>query len=407
MKAAASTPAPDRSMQAISNRTAITGIGATAFTRSADRTVLALATEAGLRAVDDAGLRTSDIDGVVSFFHNQDTIAPRQLVQALGLEDCSFQVMSALGGGWACAAVATASMAIHAGLCRNVLVYRAMRGRSERNPPARIAAGEEQWSRPFGISHAAARFGPHVTAHMARYGTSSRDFGHLAVTQRGHARLNRKAMMTDPMTIDDHQDSPWLIHPFRLLDCCIRSDGAVALVVSAADHARDTRHGPVHIRAVMGGSLGNQHGTLHAGGLWEMYGHRAAGKLYDGGGLTAADVDVAQLYDPCTGICLMHMEAFGLAAPGEAAARVRAGDTGLDGPIPVNTHGGLLSEAYMHGLGHVAEAVQQLRPGGVVDDWCDGAHDYDRAHCRQVRDAKIALVCSECGDSSLLLAADR
>ena len=97
-----------------------------------DRSVLALATEASLRAVDDAGLTTGDIDGVVSFFHNQDTIAPRQLVQALGLEDCSFQVMSALGGGWACAAVATAAMAVHAGLCRNVLVYRAMRGRSER-----------------------------------------------------------------------------------------------------------------------------------------------------------------------------------------------------------------------------------------------------------------------------------
>jgi len=394
-------------MQAISDRTAITGIGWTAFTRSAGRSVLGLATEASLRAVDDAGLRVGDIDGVVTFFHNQDTIAPRQLVQALGLEDCSFQVMNALGGGWACAAVATASMAIHAGLCRNVLVFRAMKGRSESNKPARIAPSEEQWSRPFGISHAAARFGPHVTAHMARYGTTSLDFGHLAVSQREHARLNRKSMMTDPMTLDDHQASPWVIHPFRLLDCCIRSDGAIAIIVSAADRARDSRHGPVHIRSMMGGTLGHQHGTLHAPGLWELYAHRAAEKLYAGGGLSPADVDLAELYDPFTGICLMHMEGFGLAGPGEAAARVRAGDTGLDGAIPVNTHGGLLSEAYIHGLGHVVEAVQQLRPGGVIDDFCDGAHDYDRTHCRQVRDAKVALVCGECGDSSLLLTADR
>jgi acetyl-CoA acetyltransferase len=394
-------------MQAISNRTAITGLGWTAFTRSAERSVLALATEASLRAVDDAGLVVSDIDGVVTFFHNQDTVAPRQLVQALGLEDCSFQIMSALGGGWACAAVATASMAIYAGLCRNVLVFRAMRGRSESHRPARIAPSEEQWSRPFGISHAAARFGPHVTAHMERYGTTSLDFGHLAVTQRGHARLNRKAMMTDPMTIDDHQASPWVIYPFKLLDCCIRSDGAVAVVVSAADRARDTRHGPVHIRAVMGGTLGNQHGTLHAAGLWELYARRAAGKLYAAAGLSAADVDLAELYDPFTGICLMHFEGFGLADPGGAAARVRGGDTGLDGPIPLNTHGGLLSEAYMHGLGHVVEAAQQLRPGGVVDDFCDGPHDYDRARCRQVRDPEVALVCGECGDSSLLLTADR
>jgi acetyl-CoA acetyltransferase len=343
----------------------------------------------------------------VTFFHNQDTIAPRQLVQALGLEDCSFQIMSSLGGGWACAAIAAAAMAIHAGLCRNVLVFRAMKGRSERTRPARIAAGEEQWSRPFGISHAAARFGPHVTAHMHRYGTTSLDFAHLAVTQRGHARLNRKSMMTDPMTIDDHQASPWIIYPFRLLDCCIRSDGAVAVVVSAADRARDSRHGPVHIRSVMGGTVGNQHGTLHTDGLWELYAHRAARKLYAAGGLSPEDVDVAELYDPFTGICLMHIEGFGLTDRGGAAARVRDGDTGLDGPIPVNTHGGLLSEAYMHGLGHVVEAVQQLRPGGVVDDFCEGPHDYDRAHCRQVRDAEVALVCGECGDSSLLLTADR
>lgn len=393
-------------MQAISNRTAITGIGWTAFSRSADRSVLALATEASLRAVDDAGLRAADIDGVVTFFHNQDTIAPRQLVQALGLEDCSFQVMSALGGGWACAAVATASMAIHAGLCRNVLVFRAMKGRSESSKPARIAPGEEQWSKPFGMSHAAARFGPHVTAHMDRYGTNSLDFAHLAVSQRNHARLNKKAMMTDPMTIADHQASPWIIEPFRLLDCCIRSDGAVAIVVSAADRARDTRHGPVHVRAVMGGTLGHQHGTLHTEGLWELYATRAAEKLYAGADMTADDVDIAELYDPFTGICLMHMEGFGLAGPGEAGARVRAGDTGLDGPIPVNTHGGLLSEAYMHGLNHVIEAVQQLRPKGVCDDGCDGHHTYDRAHCRQVRKAKVALVCGECGDSSVLLTGD-
>ncbi len=392
-------------MQAISNRTAITGIGWTAFTRSADRTVLALATEASLNAIDDAGLSSGDIDGVVSYFHNQDTIAPRQLVQALGLEDCSFQVLSALGGGWACAAIATAAMAVHAGLCRNVLVFRAMKGRSERHPPARIAAGEEQWSRPFGIAHAAARFGPHVTAHMERFGTSSEDFAHLAVTQRTHARLNRKAMMTEPITLADHAASPWVIYPFRLLDCCIRSDGAVAVVVSAAEQARDCRHGPVYLRAMRGGSLGNQHGTLRSDGLWELYASRAAEKLYAAAELSAEDVDVAELYDPFTGICLMHMEGFGLAAPGEARLLVRAGASGLDGSIPVNTHGGLLSEAYTHGLGHVVEAVQQLRPGGVVDDFCDGEHDYDRNHCRQVRDAKVALVCSEGGDSSLILAA--
>ncbi|MFO1184582.1 MAG: hypothetical protein U1E56_07330 [Bauldia sp.] len=394
-------------MLPIGNKTAITGIGWTAFTRSADCSVLTLATEASLNAINDAGLTVGDIDGVITFFHNQDTIPPRQVVQALGLPDCNYMMMSALGGGWACAAVASAAMAIHAGLCRNVLVFRALTGRSNTGKPARIAPNEDQWLRPFGVQHAAARFGPHVTAHMERYGTTSLDFGHIAVTTRNHARLNRKAMMTDAMTIEDHQASPWVIEPFRLLDCCIRSDGAVAVVVSAADRARDMRHKPVYIRSLMGGTLTYVNGTLNADGLWQMYAHRAAGKLYAAGDLTAADVDLAELYDPFTGIALMHMEGFGLAAPGEGAARVRAGDTGLDGAIPLNTHGGLLSEAYMHGLGHVVEAVQQLRPGGVVDDFCNGAHDHDRHHCRQVRDPKIALVCGECGDSSLILASDR
>lgn len=393
-------------MQAISDRTAITGIGCTDFSRSSDRSVLALATEASLRAVMDAGLEIADIDGVVTYFHNQDTIAPRQLVQALGMADCNFQVMSSLGGGWACAAIASAAMAIHAGVCRHVLVFRAAKGRSERNLPANIAPSEQQWSRPFGLVHAAARFGPHVSAHMARFGTTSLDFAHLAVGQRNHARLNRKAMMTDPMSIEDHQGSPWVIEPFRLLDCCIRSDGAVAVVVSSADIARDCRHGPIRIRAMMGGTLTHQHGTLHAEGLWELYARRAAAKLYEGAEMSAKDIDIAELYDPFTGICLMHMEGFGLAAPGEAATRIRAGDTGLDGAMPVNTHGGLLSESYTHGLGHVIEAVQQLRPRGVVDDYCDGHHDYDRSHCRQVRAAKTALVCGECGDSSLVLTAD-
>lgn len=393
-------------MQPIGNQTAVTGIGWTAFTRSAGCSVLALATEASLAAIADAGLNVDDIDGVITFFHNQDTIPPRQVAQALNLPDCNYMMMSALGGGWGCSAVASAAMAIHAGLCRNVLVFRALSGKSNTGKPARIAPNEEQWSKPFGISHAAARFGPHVTAHMDRYGTTSLDFAHIAVTTRNHARLNRKAMMTDPMTIADHQASPWVIHPFRLLDFCIRSDGAVAVVVSAADRARDSRHGPVYIRAMMGGTLTNQQGTLHAP-LWEMYAHRAAGKLYAGGDLTAADVDLAELYDPFTGICLLHMEGFGLAPQGEGAARIRAGETGLDGRIPLNTHGGLLSEAYMHGLGHVVEAVQQLRKGGVVDDYCTGAHDYDRSHCRQVRDARVGLVCGECGDSSILLANQR
>lgn len=393
--------------QVLSGRTAVTGIGWSEFSRASPSSVLGLGTEAALAATMDAGLTTADLDGVVTYFHNEDTIAPRQLVRALGMTRCNYQMLSALGGGWSCAAVATASMAIYSGLCRHVLVFRAMKGRSEPSAPPKIAAAEAQWRTPFGVSHAAARFGPHVRAYMHRYGTTSIDFAHVAVTQRRHAGLNRKAMLTAPLTVDEHQSSPMLIDPFRLLDCCLRSDGAVALVVSAADRAKDCRHAPVFVSGVMGGTLGTQHGTLTTAGLSDLNAGIVAPRLYEAAGIGPSDIDIAELYDPFTGLCLMHMEGFALAEPGGAGDMFRSGATGLDGRLPTNTHGGLLSEAYTHGLGHVVEAVQQLRPGGVVDDGCPSGHDFDREHCRQVRNPTTALVCGECGDSSLVLRADR
>jgi acetyl-CoA acetyltransferase len=274
-----------------------------------------------------------------------------------------------------------------------------MNGRSERpalDPQRTQAVGQRQWTAPFGVYHAADTFGPPVTAHMARYGTTSLDLGRIAVSQRSHALLNKKAMLRKPLTLDEHQQSPWLTYPYRVLDTCLTTDGAVALIVTSLDRARDLPHAPVSIMAAMGGSLPPAH-------AWETHAVRAAPALYAGAGITSSDVDLAELYDPFTGMCLLHMEGFGLAPAGEGAAWVRAGQSGLDGQTPVNTHGGLLSEAYIHGLNHVVEAVQQLRPGGVVDDFCDGPHDYDRAHCRQVRDAEIGLVCAEAGDSSLIL----
>jgi len=120
-------------------------------------------------------------------------------------------------------------------------------------------------------------------------------------------------------------------------------------------------------------------------------------------GITPKDVSIAEIYDPFTGICMVHIEDFGLVKKGEIGPWVREGRNRLDGDVPVNTHGGLMSEAHIHGLNHVIEAVQQLRPEGVVDDLCNGAHTFDRTTCRQVRDPKIALVCGECGESAVLL----
>lgn len=385
--------------QAIKDKTAIAGIGWTGYSKASGTSVANLAARACLNAIDDAGLVPKDIDGIVTYYYGSDSFDVREMAPILGLDHLNFSVFDGLGGLWSCGAIASAAMAVHSGVCNNVLVYRAMNGRSERrprNPGAHAAVGTKQWTTPAGVNHAADTFGPPWVAHMARYGTTTLDLAHLAVAQRKHATLNQKAMMRAPLTIEEHQASPWVTYPYRLLDCCLQTDGAAAVVVTSAERARDLRHAPVYISSIMGGAVAGDH-------PWEINAHKNAARLYEGAGITARDVDIAELYDPFTGMCMLHIEGFGLVEPGGVGAWVRGGGNGLDGETPVNTHGGLLSEAYVQGLNHVVEAVQQLRPGGVIDDLCTGAHDYDREHCRQVRDPHVALVCGECGDTSIIL----
>jgi acetyl-CoA acetyltransferase len=379
-------------------KTAIAGIGWTEFARGSGKSTKSLAAEASLNALVDAGLSVADIDGMVSFYWERpDSPEPVELAGALGIKSCNYSDFCSLGGTWSCGAVASAAMAVHAGLCKHVLVYRAMNGYSNRAlGQPRLPAGLEQFTLPYGEVHAAAKYGHYASAHMARFGTTSLDFAHLAVTQRKHAMLNTKAIMRKPLTLEEHQSSRWVVHPYRLLDCCFQSDGAVALIVTSTERARDLKQAPVHILSMLSGRTDPDN-------QWETNGVRAASALFRAAGITPADVDLAELYDPFTFMCMTHMEDFGLVPKGEVGAWVRANQNGLDGTCPVNTHGGLLSESYVQGLNHVIEAVQQLRPGGVRDDLCNGTHTFDRAVCRQVRDAEIALCCGEEGGSSLLL----
>jgi acetyl-CoA acetyltransferase len=384
----------------IKDKTAIAGIGWSPFSKNSGTTVLNLAAQACLMAIDDAGLKPNDVDGIVTYYWRPDTPGPREMAAAMGIHRVNFELNNQGGGGWASAAVMSAALAVYSGVCSNVLVYRSMNGRSQRRPTRAAggaADGPVQFSAPYGVMHAAASFGHYATAHMAKYGTTTLDFAHLAVTQRKHASLNKKAMMRELITIEDHQNSRWVIYPFRLLDCCLDSDCAVALLVTSAERARDMKQAPVYIMSMMGGCEPFPN-------MWTTYGAIAAPQLYAGAGITPQDVDVAELYDPFTFMCMAHMEDFGLVPKGEVGGWVREGRNALDGGgTPVNTHGGLLSECYAQGLNHVVEAVQQLRPGGVVDDLCEGPHTYDRSKCRQVKDAKIALTCGEGGQSSLLL----
>lgn len=388
-------------------RTAISGVGWTAISKKSGRSVLSLATEAALHAIADAGLEPDDIDGLVTYYWGlRDTPAPAEMANSLGLGACRMSFCDSSGGAWAASAVAAAAMAVYSGVCRHVLVYRAANSRSE---PGFLPgldtwhSGQRQWNEPFGAQHPATLYGPHVSAYMHAYNLRNRDFAELAVQQRANARLNRKALMTEAITVADHQKSPWVIEPFRLLDCSIWNDGAMALVVSSTEDARRLPSSLVTIRAIEGGTLGAPVRSRIGSNHWDLHAGTLAQSLYRKAGIRPEDIDVAEIYDPFTGMALLHIEQFGLAPPGQAAARVRSGELALDGVIPTNTHGGHLSEGNIAGLGHVVEAVQQLRSGGVRDDLCNSGHDYDRCRCRQVRNAEFALVGSESGDSALIL----
>ena len=386
--------------QPIKDKTAIVGIGWTEFTRNSGVSTLTLAADAGLKAIADAGLKARDIDGVVTWYHKHpDTVSAQELANAMEL-DCHYELFANEGGHWMCAAVMSAAAVVHAGICKNLLMYVARNtyseGRGRRARDRSDASGADQFSSPFGMHHAATIFALPVTAHMARYGTTTLDFAHLAVTQRRHASLNKKAIMRKPITVEDHQNSRWISYPYRLLDCCQQNDGAVAVVITSAERARDLRHEPVYIMSGVGGDS-------PTAGIWETNGANIAPLIYEGAGITPRDVSLAELYDPFTGMCMLHMEDFGLVPKGEVGRWVTEGRNALDGDLPVNTHGGLHSEAHFIGLNHVVEAVQQLRPAGVVDDLCEGPHTYDRTMCRQVRNPQIALLCGESGGSGMLL----
>jgi acetyl-CoA acetyltransferase len=389
-------------MTSLGGKAAIAGIGQTEFSKESGRSELQLACEAVKAAIADAGLQPSEVDGMVTF--TMDASDEIEVARNVGIGDLTFFNRVPHGGGAAAGTVVQAAMAVATGTANAVVCYRAFNERSgfrfggaTARPTAETPMFMANYA-PFGLVTPAAWVALHAQRYMSTYGVTNEDFGRISVVDRAHAARNPDAWFYErPITLDDHQNSRWVIEPvLRLLDCCQESDGGVALVITSAERAHDLKHAPVYIMSGMGGQG-------QTAGLWETNGVNAAPLLYEGAGITPKDVSIAEIYDPFTFMCMTHIEDFGLVKKGDIGGWVTAGHNRLDGTLPVNTHGGLMSEAHIHGLNHVIEAVQQLRPEGVVDDLCDGPHTYDRSTCRQVRNPEIALVCGECGESAMLL----
>ncbi|MFJ4775100.1 lipid-transfer protein [Streptomyces sp. NPDC088762] len=357
-----------RTRDELGGRAAIAGIGATEFSKDSGRSELKLAVEAVHAALDDAGLTPADVDGMVTF--TMDTSPEITVAQAAGIGDLSFFSRIHYGGGAACATVQQAALAVATGVAEVVVCYRAFNERSGR----RFGSGVQQrepsaegaalgWSLPWGLLTPASWVAMTAQRYLHAYHLTPEAFGHVAVTDRRHAANNPAAYFHGkPITLADHAASRWIVEPLRLLDCCQETDGGQALVVTTTERARDLRHAPAVITAAAQGAGRRQEGMTSfyrddLTGLPEM--DVVARQLWRTSGLRPSDIDVGILYDHFTPFVLMQLEEFGFCGPGEAADFVAAD------ALPLNTHGGQLGEAYLHGMNGIAEAVRQLRGTSV------------------------------------------
>ncbi|WP_030193500.1 lipid-transfer protein [Streptomyces sp. NRRL S-87] len=384
-----------RTRDSLGGRAAIAGIGATEFSKDSGRSELRLAVEAVHAALDDAGLTAADVDGMVTF--TMDTSPEITVAQAAGMGELSFFSRIHYGGGAACATVQQAALAVATGVAEVVVCYRAFNERSGRRFGSGVQHREASaegaalgWSLPWGLLTPASWVAMAAQRYLHTYGLTPEAFGHVAVTGRRHAATNPAAWFHGrPITLADHAASRWIVEPLRLLDCCQETDGGQALVVTSVERARDLRRPPAVISAAAQGAGRMQEGMTSfyrddLAGLPEM--DVVARQLWRTSGSGPADIDVAILYDHFTPFVLMQLEAFGFCRPGEAAAYVAAD------ALPLNTHGGQLGEAYLHGMNGIAEAVRQLRGTAV----------------NQVSGAARALVTAGTGvpTSGLVLAVD-
>ena len=379
----------------------IVGIGQTRYTRWNDDigSELSLVCEALLAAANDAGLDVSRIDGIASFAG--DSSEPSLIQAALGLSELR---LSALlwggGGGGSCGAVDLAAMAVESGRAKYVAVTRSL----AQGQTGRYGLYDPNWRHasfihPFGLLAPPQLLALAVRRHMHEYGTTSEQLGAFAVTCRAHAQRNPNAVMRNrPLDIATYLAGRMIADPLRVYDCCLETNGACALIVTTWEHARDLCERPAIILSSIHGSSGGwSSGPLGAHNQpLDRYASigaaQLASELYAKAGIGPSDLDVAQVYDNFTGAAMMAMEDYRLCERGESGPFVQSGAISWpDGRLPVNTHGGNLSEAYIHGLNHVLEGVRQMRGASTC----------------QVRDAQLCLVTGGPGPaptSALILA---
>ncbi|MFP6609076.1 MAG: lipid-transfer protein [Deltaproteobacteria bacterium] len=352
----------------------IVGIGETEFSKNSGRSELQLACEAVSAALDDCGLEPSKVDGLTTF--TMDTSDEIEIAQAVGLGDLKFYSRIPYGGGAAIGVMQQAVMAVATGVADYVVVYRAFNERSGRRYSAGIADGivtadliHWSWYMPFGLLTPASWVAMFTQRYMHQYGATGEDLARVAVSARKFAVNNPRAFFYGkPMTVEDHQASRWIVEPLRLLDCCQESDGGCACVVTTPERARDLAQTPALVRGVAEAATRGQENMTSfyrpdISYLPET--DLVAEQVYEQSGLGPSDLDAAIIYDAFTPIVLFQLESWGLCGRGEAGGFVGDGNLDIDGRLPTNTHGGQLSEAYIHGMNGVNEGVRLIRGDSV------------------------------------------
>ena len=386
----------------LADRYAIVGVGETAYMRGAGsgRSTRALGTQAVRAAIADAGLKPSDVDGMLSYSNNDSTPATF-IAGDLGIRLDFY--MDVYGGGSSTEAlIGIAIGVIAAGMCRTVVIFRAMNGYSQvriGGTGARSAVpitGDALHSRAYGWQSAGQMFAPTFMRHMHDYGTTPEQVAMVKVVHSQHAASNPRALYRKPVTVDEVLASRIIVKPLHLLDCCVETDNGNAIVVTSAERARDLRHPPALIRSVVGRcckpriDMHYQHGPIST-----VAGFYAKDILWKNAGVGPEDIDVTGSYDAFTFTAMLQLEDYGFCRKGEGGDYVSNGTIRLGGKRPNNTSGGHLCEGYTHGLNMVIENVRQVR--GEVDDSCpigpDGKRqhtfDYREGGCRQVKDVEL------------------
>lgn len=339
---------------------AVAGIGETDYSRNSGRSELMLTLQAITAALDDAGLKPHDVDGLLRW--SVDTSNPSEVAANLGVKDLSWFGEVNQAGNVGAALMASAAAAIESGRAECVVIYRGVNGRSGRrygrgDVTGRAGQGSAAFSEPFGILTPQHMLAMQAQRRMYETGTTSRQIGMVAVTERAHANRNPRATFYgQPLTIEDHQNSRFIVEPLHLFDCCLETDGGGALVITTAERAKDLKQPPALVRAAEQFGYGARaEGIDTSAKTW-------APRLWRRAKLNPEDIDVVQIYDHFAPFVIFALEDYGFVPRGEGGAFVEGGGIRFDsGKIPVNTSGGHLSEAYMQGMNHLLEGVRQIR----------------------------------------------